>query len=152
MNEKAHSSPDERALLDFVATRDIPCPMCGYNLRSLTRARCPECDQELQLTVGVTRLRLGWFIASIAPGIFSGIFATILTGVILIVVSSGGPAPTILPVALTAFGWLSGLAALAIIIGRYRFLRLRRSTQMSVAVVLWAIHLTAFVMTAVPAL
>lgn len=34
---------NERALRDFVAVRDVPCPNCGYNLRGLTSGACPEC-------------------------------------------------------------------------------------------------------------
>ena len=31
------------SLLAPTADEDIPCPLCGYNLRGLTEARCPEC-------------------------------------------------------------------------------------------------------------
>jgi hypothetical protein len=34
-------TPDWSIVLD-----DIPCPRCGYNLRELTSARCPECGLE----------------------------------------------------------------------------------------------------------
>ena len=50
---------DEAALLDFLRDRDVPCPLCAYNLRGLTSPRCPECGHELHLTVGVTDLRIG---------------------------------------------------------------------------------------------
>ncbi len=33
----------------YLAERDVPCPGCGYNLRGLTEATCPECAQQLHL-------------------------------------------------------------------------------------------------------
>lgn len=32
-------------LLEYLAERDVPCPGCGYNLRNLTGALCPECGK-----------------------------------------------------------------------------------------------------------
>src|SRR3954454_17134270 len=65
-------------LLDFLREYAAACPVCGYNLRALTRPICPECGQELVLTVGAARLRLGWLLAAVAPGFFSGIAAIFL--------------------------------------------------------------------------
>ena len=45
----AHAS----LLQDFLSQRDIPCPGCRYNLRGLTTAQCPECGENLRLTVGL---------------------------------------------------------------------------------------------------
>ena len=45
---------DESTLLGWLADRDVPCPLCGYNLRGLTAARCPECGQPLRLSVALT--------------------------------------------------------------------------------------------------
>lgn len=42
----------ETAPIDIAAPsamdRDIPCPLCGYNLRGLTVPRCPECGHVFQ--------------------------------------------------------------------------------------------------------
>lgn len=40
-------------LREFLATRDEPCPNCGYNLRGLQGAVCPECRQELVLRINM---------------------------------------------------------------------------------------------------
>src|SRR5687767_8462552 len=39
-------------LLAFVRDRDAHCPRCDYNLRNLTQPVCPECREELTLSVG----------------------------------------------------------------------------------------------------
>ena len=59
------------ALAAYLAGRDAVCPGCGYNLRGLKVGRCPECDEALQLQVGLCEPRLGLFITGIA-GLASG--------------------------------------------------------------------------------
>ncbi|MGA2499887.1 MAG: hypothetical protein ABSH20_19290 [Tepidisphaeraceae bacterium] len=50
--------PDDPDFLrQFLADRDMPCPSCGYNLRSLQSSRCPECGDELKLVVGMVEPR-----------------------------------------------------------------------------------------------
>lgn len=61
--EAAESRPDP--LLEFVAERDVPCPSCGYSLRGLRSTICPECQQPLELRVGLTEPRLGLWIAAV---------------------------------------------------------------------------------------
>jgi len=41
----------DQALRLFMASRDVPCPHCGYNLRDLARARCPECGGRVTLSL-----------------------------------------------------------------------------------------------------
>ena len=60
---------EQRLLLEFVGDRDVPCPRCGYNLRALTKPVCPECREELRLTVGRARMRFGLFLAALIPGV-----------------------------------------------------------------------------------
>lgn len=43
------------ALRVFLAERDEPCPQCGYNLRGLTAAVCPECRTQLAVQVFAAR-------------------------------------------------------------------------------------------------
>jgi len=58
-----HSSSESLQLLNkYLADRNVPCPRCGYNLRSLTGGRCPECGDYLQLQVGLSEPRLGAYI------------------------------------------------------------------------------------------
>ena len=45
-----HDGPSEvvepNGAPDWEAVEDISCPLCGYNLRGLTEARCPECGSK----------------------------------------------------------------------------------------------------------
>jgi hypothetical protein len=43
--------PEQFAM--FLESRDVPCPSCGYNLRDLRGSRCPECGDELVISVGL---------------------------------------------------------------------------------------------------
>ncbi len=50
----------------FLAEHDAPCPACGYNLRGLTEATCPECGElspRLRL-FGVGGADCGWMLWS----------------------------------------------------------------------------------------
>jgi hypothetical protein len=136
-------SSAQQMLLDFVRDHDAPCPICGYNVRGLTRPVCPECRHDLVLTVGVPRPRIAWLLAAIAPGSFSGIAAFfLLIPIVGSLVMEGGPLPpTVLVVDL--FGWSSGLFAVFIGVRRMRFIAQPRARQMKWACTIWAIHVTA---------
>jgi hypothetical protein len=137
------SPPPSRAqemLLDFLREHDTPCPVCGYNLKALTRPICPECGQELVLSVGAARLRLGWLLAAVAPGFFSGIAAIFMLVPIVGVLAFGnGRLPLLIP-AVDLFGWCSGVFAIILAIKRYRFIAKPRSTQRWWALGIWFIH------------
>ncbi len=133
-------------LLTFLRERDAFCPLCGYNLRNLVRPQCPECREDLVLAVGVRKLRFGWFLATITPGLFCGIAAALLLIPMIAVPLTGGGAPPWFVVAADAFGWLSGIAALVLLRHRFLFLRQPQPAQRAWAVLAWTIHVAAFVM------
>lgn len=57
---------DAAALLEqYLAERDVTCPLCGYNLRGLRGGRCPECGQELALQVGLVEPRFAAYLATV---------------------------------------------------------------------------------------
>jgi hypothetical protein len=135
---------EEAHLLAWVRDRDVPCPVCGYNLRDLTQPVCPECRHDVHLTVGVLQPRLGWLFVALAPAAFSGIAAALL--LIPIVGSSlmtreYPPWPIL---AVDAFGWLSALAGLVLFRRRNAFLRRSAAVQSGWALGVWGIHLAAF--------
>lgn len=64
-------------LVAYLREREEACPGCGYNLRALTGTRCPECNQELVLRVGLAEPRLAWFVAGLV-GIGMGLGFSLL--------------------------------------------------------------------------
>lgn len=56
---------DHRALVEYLAERDEPCPACGYSLRGLTGEACPECGETLRLRVGIVEPRVGLFVTGL---------------------------------------------------------------------------------------
>jgi hypothetical protein len=130
-------------LLDFLREYDAPCPVCGYNLHALTRPICPECGQELVLTVGTARLRLGWLLAALAPGFFSGIAAVFVLVPILgrLFLGDGKWSPGLN--VLDLFGWSSGIFAIILAAKRHRFLAQPRSRQRWWALGIWFVHVAA---------
>lgn len=132
-------------LLDFLREHTAACPVCGYNLLGLTTPTCPECRQELVLTVGAQHPRFGWLLAALAPGFFSGIAAAfVLVPIVLRYVSNGGMSPALN--ALDLFGWCSGAVAITIATRRIRFIALPLATQRWWAIILWATHIVALVL------
>lgn len=56
--DQPHHSEDAELLGIYLASRDVPCPRCQYNLRGLTVTRCPECGQELSVLVTIASISL----------------------------------------------------------------------------------------------
>lgn len=130
-------------LLEFLRGNDAPCPVCRYNLRALSRPVCPECGQELVLTVGATHLHLGWLLAALAPGFFSGIAAAfVLIAIVGRLIFGDGQMSPVLN-ALDLFGWTSGLGSILLARHRHRFLARPRSLQRWWALGIWLVHAAA---------
>ena len=130
----------DRMLLDFVRGRDIECPLCGYNLRDLTKTTCPECKHSLEMCVGVQRPPLVPFVLAIAPGIFGGLCAAVLAVIILVnfLVNGGQFVGVPLQIfVLDLLGWLSGLFTIGLIVTRHRFLKAPLPKQRALAAVIW---------------
>lgn len=135
-------------LLDFLRDHDAECPVCGYNVRAITRPVCPECKQHLTLTVGAQRLGLGWLIIALAPGFFSGIAAGFVLIPIVGRLFFGDGVFMPLMAALDLFGWASGIFTLFLAFGRggrlrTRFLARPRAQQRTFAFIIWFIHIAA---------
>lgn len=48
-------------LVSFLAGRDVACPGCGYNLRGLGEAICPECGKLIEINALTARKRFSWW-------------------------------------------------------------------------------------------
>src|SRR3954469_7354920 len=129
-----------RMLLDFVREHDADCPICGYNVRALTQPICPECGNELMLTVGAAHPHLGWLLAAVAPGFFSGIAAAFLLVMILARLLFGDHKMSLTLNVLDLFGWCSGVFAVILAIKRRRFFAQSRSRQRWWAMGIWFVH------------
>lgn len=145
------ASRAQEMLMEFLREHDAApphadspvCPVCGYSLKGLTRPFCPECGQELVLTVGARRLHLGWLLAALAPGFFSGIAAAfVLVPIVLRYVLGDGKFSMILN-GMDLFGWCSGAFAIMLARKRTRFLSQPRAKQRMWALTIWFIHIAA---------
>jgi len=56
---------DTDFLRSYLVLHNPPCPGCGYNLRGLTGSRCPECNQELMLSIGLVEPKIASFVAAL---------------------------------------------------------------------------------------
>lgn len=52
-------------LASYLADHDAPCPSCGYNLRKLLGEHCPECNQLLELRIGLVEPRIAAFVTGL---------------------------------------------------------------------------------------
>jgi len=87
--------PGEAELLRaLLASRDIACPVCAYNLHGIESSNCPECGATLDLRVGSTDLKLGpWLMAVLGlafPLGFVGIYAVFGLVAMLVFAVGGG--------------------------------------------------------------
>lgn len=141
--EAAPKTDAEQMLLDFLRGHDAACPVCGYNLRALTRPVCPECGHDLVLTVGTTRLHMGWLFAALAPGFFSGIAACFVLIPIIGRLGFGdgrwSPGLNVLDI----FGWCSGIFAILLARRRVWFIKQSIAFQRWCALGIWLVHVAA---------
>ncbi len=109
MTESLEQATEAELLQALLAARDVPCPVCAYNLRRITSANCPECGAQLDLRVASTDLKLGpWLVALLGlalPAGFVGVYAVLgLVYLAVAVVSTGfdpGVGVMLLPLAVT---------------------------------------------------
>ena len=64
-SEHQQGISEAELLHSWLASRDVPCPVCGYSLRSIESATCPECGAQLNIRVGSTDLRIGLWLACV---------------------------------------------------------------------------------------
>ena len=131
----------------FVRGRSVPCPRCGYELRDLERAQCPECGEPLILRVGTPRMRFGWLVLAMAPGCFSGVAAVILfvaiAGAMMFnrIGRGGMPIPVLCA---DAFGIVSAASVWLMYRERHRIISMKAARQAKFAAAVWGVHILAF--------
>ncbi len=79
------SNPESEYLAAYLQQRDVACPACTYNLRGLATDRCPECHQQLVMSVSLAEPPIVQFVlATIGLAACGVCFAMGLVVVILI--------------------------------------------------------------------
>ena len=73
----------EGLLRAYLDERDVPCPMCGYNLRNLTSTRCPECGERVELHLKLAEPKVGAWIAGLM-GLSAGLGFSVLILVLMV--------------------------------------------------------------------
>jgi hypothetical protein len=130
-------------LLEYLRERDVACPLCGYNLRGLSSARCPECGREVQLTVGLTEpFMRAWVV--LASATFAGAGIGLLF--VLLTIKEGWPRhePGLMKVSVIYFE-ASILFTIPVLLARRRFLRWPLSSQWAIAGVMVALTVAGMV-------
>ena len=132
--EDAVESTTDAALLEaFLLERDVACPLCRYNLRGLQTSRCPECGRELRLSVGLAEPRMAaWVVAAAASLLPAGVGMLLVFAIIANGWDDIVPDELLLLLSMFAFIGFIPVAA-AIVLLRRRFMRLRQSTQWTLA-------------------
>jgi hypothetical protein len=115
----------EVVLIDFLRIRDVPCPLCGYNLRGLQQPRCPECGRELTLSVGLTEPLLKAWITFAAALLLPAGIGVLFTWILI---TEGFPRKPLMVFSILLF-IASIPAAAAGIYFRRRFLKLSPTVQ-----------------------
>lgn len=133
-------------LIAFLRDRSAPCPRCGYDLRDIAVAKCPECAEPLVLKVGSPRARFGWFLLALAPGCFSGIAAVFLLFPIFMTIyhSRGRGLPWQI-ICVDLFGFASAATVAVMYRHRHRVLAWPIRKQAFFAAAAWGLHLLALV-------
>jgi hypothetical protein len=138
-------------LLEYLAAHDVPCPLCGYNLRHLTAPRCPECGREVQFTVAPADPHLRpWIALAVATCLSAGVglFFLVVIAVSRSLPRNRGAAEFVTLMALLCWFWANiPLAAIALI-GRRPFVRFHRVAQLWIATLAWAINVVLFILLA----
>jgi hypothetical protein len=85
---------DAELLVAWLAGRDVTCPACGYSLRDLRRAVCPECSAPLGLAISSSSMGKGpWIMAVTSTALAMGVdgVVSVLIGLGMVVAP---PPPT----------------------------------------------------------
>jgi hypothetical protein len=134
-------------LIEYLRDRDVPCPLCGYNLRQLDMPRCPECGREIRLSINLAEPYLrGWITTVAALCASAGVGILVL----ILIVQEGMPPRREFLLCAALYAFMASIPiAIAAIWARRSFMRLEDRVQdliAGAAVVLLICELTALFM------
>jgi hypothetical protein len=140
------TSDDDAALLSWLANHDVACPLCKYNLRGLTTARCPECGNAIRLGVTLADPYLRAWI-TLAAAVCTGAGVGVLLSYAIIRAGPSnllGGAPRGIAFAIISFVAMVPVA-IVVLLTRRRFQRLSRRIQWWISIAGLFLVLSAFV-------
>jgi hypothetical protein len=144
----AENEEETRLLAGFLSTRDVKCPLCGYNLRGLTSERCPECGEVLRLQVGgATRYTRCYIALLIACGLGLGASGLILAAALIHAPAVWWNDSVVWLLVVLFLG--SGGALLLVLTMRPRFCRVAATGQQFLCCLMWAFVLGMSIVIAV---
>jgi hypothetical protein len=148
--EASSTQSDEEVVVLYLSTRDVPCPSCRYNLRQLTTARCPECGARLEMSIRAPVEGMGaWIACLLACALPAGVGCFVVCELIYELMwkssrlSLGAIFHHMSPERITIFAYFIAMIAvvLELIVRRRGFIRLRKTTQVILAILAWALLL-----------
>ena len=139
MSPADNDQSEAELLKALLAERDIPCPVCGYNLRAIASTNCPECGAKLDLRVGSTDLKLGlWLVSVLAVALPLGACAiwVIMICAVMTIEGMWASDAVIATITLAAAGILYGGGLAQLLVKRRRFWKWSRMKQRVTALIL----------------
>ena len=142
---EAGLASDADLLRQFVAARDVGCPVCNYNLRDLTTDRCPECGDQLVLRINMAEPRQGWVVAGLVGlSAGAGLHGLLILYAFIRIAKGDSPRGLSQFFRVTGVGFAVLLIALIIWLRCWRGIRrLRKGKQMGWAIACWMLTLAS---------
>ncbi|MEM9083588.1 MAG: hypothetical protein AAGB34_08335 [Planctomycetota bacterium] len=137
---------EETLLNEVLRDRDVPCPVCRYNLRGLTASACPECGANLKAWVKPDSLRLGlWIVALVGLSGGFGFQATLVIWVAYLIVTEGESLSSYMPELNVAFfsSPAMGIGILLLITLRAHVAKLKLWGRIWIAICAWLVSAIA---------
>jgi hypothetical protein len=135
-------------VIAYLQSRCAPCPRCNYELHDLKHPTCPECGEPLILKIGSPKVHFGWLLLAAAPGCFSAVAVVLMLVPVLLTIRGGFLAGVPYPIlGAWVFGVISTASIFVLYRERHRVLRRSTRGQILFALLAWAVHILAFILT-----
>jgi hypothetical protein len=132
---------DSHHLAHFLEDRDVLCPHCRYNLKSLKSDRCPECGLKLRLSIGLAEAYLApWVLLAVTSAAAGGV--GVIFGYYLLRLD-WWQLPKMARAPIDYFAFMIPVSVLAIVLRR-RFIRLSPRNQWAISLAVSVITVLAF--------
>lgn len=109
----------EDLLARYLAHRDVPCPVCKYNLRDVKTAACPECGDPLVLKISRRARKAYAFYGLAFPAYVAAAYSVAMTAIVIGLPLMESKRVSVAN-ALIAGGLMLVLATAAILLRRHR--------------------------------